>query len=712
MRKHALALVLLTFGYAAAGCGGGGSSGGGGASTAAGVSSATPTPLGSGSPSATTSAALGPPTRTAPAQLDTGPTLVLDTSGQHAFFDLPWPLDARRKANGAPDLARIPNPRGSTMVQRCVDIAHADADGFSPTGTIYFKFDAPIMAPVDDPALSTTPGYPVLLVDIDPSSPERLQKRPVHAAVKAAADSARPANLLQVLPVPGLGLRPSTQYAAIVLRSLGAPGKPFLGQAPGLTSLLAGQGAPGPIGADLARAYAPLQQALLDLRLHPDDIAAATVFTTGDPTASLIKQVRHVQTLPPPALVRPLVTRDTWPTFTALKGGWAAPAYQTGAPPFVWGGRQVVDAQGLPVSQRTEVSEFQLSIPKGTMPAAGFPLYFYVHGTGGLANQAIDRGRRTSPTIDPPLGSGLASVVSPKGWATSCTAGHMSPGRVGILSADGYANYNVLNPVAMRDNFIQMILEQVHFRNLLLSLRIDPSLCPGTDASASPDGKIRFDPQLLVVGGQSLGSYLSGMLAATVNGWKGAILSGAGGSWVEFGFGPKDPIDLTLALEVLFMPAGERLDRFHPLVMAFDLAVGRSDNTHYVRRVLRDPLPGHVAPHVLVIEGHDDAQVPTNLQRALVLAMGADMAGQDPGPRPDDQVAPVLGWGGLIRGPYPMTANRTLPNGETRTAVVVRYLPDGIMDGHYVWSQRDEPKRQIGAFIDALKQGQVPVVGP
>lgn len=57
---------------------------------------------------------------------------------------------------------------------------------------------------------------------------------------------------------------------------------------------------------------------------------------------------------------------------------------------------------------------------------------------------------------------------------------------------------------------------------------------------------MRFDPRLVVVGGQSLGSYLSGILAATVPDWKGAILTGAGGSWVEFGFGPKDPIDLTL----------------------------------------------------------------------------------------------------------------------------------------------------------------------
>lgn len=694
-----VSLGVLALGPSVAGCGGGGSGGGGGQAAAAVTSSSSPTPV--------TSAA---PQRQAPANLLTGPLVAMVTSATRGFFELPWPNDARRRSNGAPDLTGLPDPRRLGFMRRVTELAHADADGFSPTGTIYFQFDGAVLAPPDDPLQSVDPSAAILLVDIDPTSPTRLARHPFHAAVTRVAQGYRPANLLQVLPVPGLGLRPRTTYAAIVLRRLGAPGTAWLGQPPALTALLAGQAAPGPLGADLARAYAPLPAALRDLGVHPDDVAAATVFTTGDPAASLVRQARHVLTLPPQPLVRPLTTRDVYPDFTALRGAWAPPMYQAGTPPYVTGGRQVTDAQGLPVAQWTDSAEFQLSIPKGRMPAAGFPLYFYVHGTGGLPNQAIDRGRRPAKNVDPPPGSGLASFVSPAGWATSCTAGHLSPGRIGLLSADGYAAYDVLNPNAMRDNFVQMILEQVHFRSLLLSLRIDPALCPGTDASAAPDGKVRFDPQLLVVGGQSLGSYLSGILAAVVPGWKGAILTGAGGSWVEFGFGPKDPIDLTLALEVLFMTPGERLDRFHPLVMAFDLACGRSDNTHYVRHVLRDPLPGHVPPHVLVVEGVDDLQVSANLQRALLLAMGVDLAGGDPAPAGDERVATVLPWGGRGELPLPASLNRVLPGGERRTAIAVRYLPDGIMDGHYVWSQRPEPKRQIAEFITDLRRGVAPTV--
>src|SRR5207302_1586817 len=116
--------------------------------------------------------------------------------------------------------------------------------------------------------------------------------------------------------------------------------------------------------------------------------------------------------------------------------------------------------------------------------AKGFPLYFWVHGTGGNASQVIDRGRMPAPNIEPPLGSGIASNVAPVGWATACAAGPLSPTRIGFLSAQGYIAYDFFNPVAMRDNFAQMILEMVLFRRLLLDLRIDPALCPGTDASA------------------------------------------------------------------------------------------------------------------------------------------------------------------------------------------------------------------------------------
>ena len=60
--------------------------------------------------------------------------------------------------------------------------------------------------------------------------------------------------------------------------------------------------------------------------------------------------------------------------------------------------------------------------------------------------------------------------------------------------------------------------------------------------------------------------------------------------------------------------------------------------------------------------------------------------------------------------PYSLGGNVVLPTGEMRTNVVVRYPEDGIRDGHYVITQRDEPKRQVAEFCEAIANGHTPVI--
>lgn len=647
-------------------------------------------------------------------------------TAENTFFDLPWPLDTRRHEGGAPDLAGLPVPRVTAwfrlprrklFLKRAFRIAQREPTGFSPCGPIYLRFDGPVHAPAGGPSASLAEDATVFLVDLDPASPEFLARKPIDVTVTASADSIRPAHLMQILPVPGVPLRPGTRYAAVVLRDLGAPGHAFLGQPPALEALLRGEDPGGARGAALAEAFEPLAAFLPLMDLDPRRVAAATVFTTGDPAARLLRQTAHVARLPPPEVVE-LETRDAYPEFTALRGACRLPKTQRGFRPYLisglfGGGRQVVDDAGLPVPLGYDDAEFQLSVPKGRMPAEGFPLYLYVHGTGGLASQAIDRGYTSRPDDPPAPGSGYARTVGRAGWATACVATAFSPSRqtLGFLAGDGYAAYNILNPAAMRDNYIQMVLELVHFRNLLREIRIDPALCPGTDASAAPDGKVRFDPDEVVVGGQSLGSFLAGMLAGALGGFEGVVLSGAGATWIEFPFGPTDPIDLAATLSRAGLPEGETLDRVHPLLAVFDLAVGPADNVHFVPLILRDPPRGERPPHVLVIQGQEDHQVPINTQRALVLALKADLAGPEVGRSPAQQLLPALPWGGLRQLPLPVAGNRAIPGGEPVTAACVRYPGDPVLeDGHYVAFQLDDAKRRVVEFLRAIDRGETPVV--
>lgn len=641
-----------------------------------------------------------------PLPLAPGPLATLVFDAEQGFFGTPFPSDARRRSAGAPDLSGLPNPNGVGFVDASVEAA-GERDGFDPSGAVYFRFDRalPVSSRSPTAAPSALPG--VALLDVDERSPERGRRFPAWVRATDHHDGVRPANLLQVLPVPGVALREGTTYAVLVKRDLDGDGHAELGGSRAVEALLDDepQGAPGWVAA-----FAPLRRALPTLGVKKEQLAAATVFTTGNPTQELFDWTRAALDAPAPELVGPLVRERAYEGYVVLKGNVRLPLYQEGTPPhFFGGGRLVRDDDGRPVPQGYVDAPFYLTIPKGEIPRGGVPLYFYVHGTGGLATQAIDRGYRASPDDVSPPGSGLASWVAPVGFGTSCLAGTYSPDRIGWRALDGYAAYMFFNPVAMRDNFRQMLLEQVHFLRLLEELVIDRALVPEAKVH-DDDGGIRFSRELRVVGGQSLGSYLSGMLAALSGRFDAAILTGAGGSWIEFGFGPKDPVDLTALLDKIAMSRGERLDRFHPFITAFQTAVGPADNTHYTPYLSRRPREGARVPHVLIIEGQRDLQVPVNLQRALVLSVGADLVGGEVGATAEERLSPALRFGGLRHLPEGVGGNRRATDDTPRTVVVVRHEEDGRLEGHYVVFQQPRARAQLTGFLGDVAAGRTPFV--
>ena len=283
----------------------------------------------------------------------------------------------------------------------------------------------------------------------------------------------------------------------------------------------------------------------------------------------------------------------------------------------------------------------------------------------------------------------------------------MTPERLSSGGIGGYVFYNFLNPVAMRDNFRQALLEHILFRKLVENLRIDVSDCTGVDVSASTDGMAFYDPEMKVVMGQSLGSYLAGMLATIDPGYEGAILTGAGGSWVEFAFGARSPDLTALAMLALGLGGSEPFDVWHPGIAIFDWAVAPSDNTHYLDEILRDPTREDTRefdpPHVLVIEGDDDDNISTGLQRALLAAIGVDLLGEDVG-GPEDRVLPWIELAGRGAMDAPLSENVDTGLGM-RTGGVVRWLPDFDDGGHYVTFQLEGPKHQYGCFLESILEG-------
>jgi hypothetical protein len=640
--------------------------------------------------------------------------LVFSLADDAEFYDRPFPLETRRRADGRPDLAAFPNPRANELVQAYIDWAQRIADGFSPSGPIWFRFDGPLDPArlPSDPAQTVLPTSPILLINIDDASAERGRLTPVEAAVQQEETPFRPANLLQVLPVPGFNLLERTLYAVVVRTAVGSgdPARP-LETAPVLLDLLEDRTPSGTGGAELREVFAPLRAWLASAPLAARDVAAATVFRTGTVTAALRRAVEATAALPPPAPAAGPTLLLELPEYCAYEGTWSPPQYQEGTPPFEeTGGTMIFDATGAPVEQWLDTAPFVVAVPKRTMPATGFPLLFYVHGTGGVARQVLDRGT-TAPDGTPPAeGTGPAQRAAVRGWGASGYAMPIAPERVGeVESMGGFAMYNFFNPPTLRDNFLQAVLEHVLFRKLVLALRLDASDCPGVDPSAAPDGLVRYDPDRVVVMGQSLGSYVGGLLAAIDPGYQGAILTGAGGSWIEFPLGVETPVNLAeLLASAVHLPSVETLDRFHPILAIFDLGCGASDNTHYLDEILRRPPAGFDPPHVLVVEGDDDLFIGPGLQRALNAALGTDLAGPDVGPADRRIEAAVRLAGGRVLDP-PVTGNLETPAGP-RTGAVVRYLPDAEGAGHYVTFQLEAPQHQWGCFLETLAEDRAPTI--
>src|SRR6185312_10131983 len=236
-----------------------------------------------------------------------------------------------------------------------------------------FHFSAPLAPRDPTVVVPADASQPLLLVDVDPSSPERGALYPVVAGPPAA----------------------DPELAAWKL-------------------------------------YQPLWSTLASLGVDASRVAVATVFTTGDvvkDTADLSSKViaqyhSDVTSLSVPA-------DGAEPRFCKVIGKISYPQFQEGTPPFDSDGLFVMGEDGLPVKQRDEVVPIALALPRAPMPEGGYPLIVYFHGSGGLSTDLVDDGPLQSPTDDVGIpGQGPAYVMAPHGFAMAGSALPLNSERV------------------------------------------------------------------------------------------------------------------------------------------------------------------------------------------------------------------------------------------------------------------------------------------
>ncbi len=632
---------------------------------------------------------------------DDGPQLTpyfeLDASIDQpaTFWDMPFPSDLRLADTGAPDLTGFPNPRNVPILNALLSVAN-DRRGWPMMPIVYVRFHSQV--PEQTIATVIPPGDArVLLVDIDPDSPERGTSYPLVAA-SLPPDPYVPTDLVAFAPRPGIVLRGDTTYA-LVVRSAFAPGfKP----APQYLRVMQGKAPSTARGAAAIALYATLGDELDALSIPRDDVLVATIFTTGDEVARARKRSDAARTAHHPTIDNlALFGGTTHDGFCELRGTVTMPQFQKGAQPYDVDGRFVLDANDLPQRQSEMTIPLRITLPKAAMPASGWPLYQFFHGSGGTSSGLVDLGYSPTPDDMPEPGKGPGYVVAQHGIAAASAAMPVNPER--LPGATDYAYLNINNLSAFPYTFQQGVIEQRLFLDALLALQIPQSLVAGCGMPAPGGGAMHhFDSAKLMAGGQSMGGMYTNMIGATEARFGALVPTGAGGFWnlmiLETAIIPGARALLGTALGV----DDSTLLFVHPGLEVMALGWEIAEPLVFMARIARRPLPNADARHVYEPVGKGDEYFPVDIYDAAALAYGNQQAGPElwtsmQQALASDQLA------GLAT--YPVKANRS---GKTR--VVVQFDGDGIIDPHYLYRQIAEVKHQYGCFLASYVRDGVPTV--
>lgn len=635
-----------------------------------------------------------------------------DLSAPTTFYDLPMPSDLRLTAAGGPDYTGFPNPNQLPLIEGVRKVA-MDREGFPVIPVAYFRFTAPLPPQDAEAVVAADKASPFLLVDVDPQSDERGRLFPT-VATTPEPDDYTPENLLAVAPRPGFVLKPERRYAFVVRRALGdAAGDPL--EAPAqLADLAAGKTPEGALGEKAAALYTPLWETLDQIGVDRGEVAAATVFTTGDvvkSTFELSSTVKDQYSVEITDLALDPDDGATHERFCELHGKVVYPQFQTGAPPFDTDGLFEVDASGAPKKQRDEEAPIAIAIPKGPMPAGGYPLVVYFHGSGGVSTQFIDRGKVYTPDGEPEKGKGPAHELAYHGIASAGSALPVNPERLPGAGETEYLNLN--NLAAMRDTFRQGVVEQRLFIEALRKLQIDPALLAGCAGPELPAGEIayHFSEEDLLAQGQSMGGMYTNMIGSTEPRIRAVVPTGAGGFWTYFILKTSLIPGVASKVGVLLLQTMAPLTFMHPAMHVSETALEPADPMVYMPRLARRPLAGHPVRPIYEPVGKGDSYFPTVLYDAIVLAYGHPMAGDVVWPSMQESLA-LDGLDGVLS--YPVVDDlKSEPDGTPYTGVVVQYEGDGIYDPHGIYGQLDEVKYQYGCFFRTfLETGTARVLAP
>jgi hypothetical protein len=578
------------------------------------------------------------------------------------MFDAPVPAD---------DLTvTVDNPLSLPIVDQVQQLL-GDTNGFATTGAVFFQTSVAIdPTGLPDIPTSATADSPAFLIGIDPSAPDYGTRYPLEVSFESQGDRYGAPNLVTLLPVQGMPMRPSTRYAAVLT-----------------TDLHAASG--DPLAAASADALAKFPDAVGAVGVDASRIAGLTAFTTGDP-AKLLGIVRQAALAQPlPVIDAPFAnTGEDFTDFCVYHTTIPMPDWQSGTPPFTeTGGTWQFDANGQPIFQRSEDANLVVTVPRTPAPATGYPLVVFIRTGAGGDRPLVDRGQQAGPNlpaIEP--GEGPARYLARAGFAGIEVDGPLGGLRNTTDADEDFTIFNVQNLGAMRDNLRESAVELDVIAHAGVQLSIDTSDCSGASATST------FDASHVALMGHSMGSWIEPLAAAFEPIFGALILSGAGGSFIEniiYKQQPTPPYPVVVALLHV-----DSLLADNPMMTMSQWALESADPAPYDRAIVSEPPAGAAPRHVLMIQGIVDDYILPRIANTTSMSIGLDLAGPEIDTESDPRLAGQLTLGAML--PLDGHAMVALP---ATSNVVTQHLEDGIEDGHEVMFQEDPPKHEYQCFL-------------
>jgi hypothetical protein len=607
------------------------------------------------------------------------------------FFRLPFPNDVRTK-NGHPALSGFPTPGadllGYDVVDRYARDVEANADGFSAYPTVTFRFSGGI----DFDSLKAAG----VIRWIDVTSGGTYDELAFGWSATTARNQYVCPNAVSARTAQGAPLKPGSTYAVVISTGAKIPGGGPIARAEDFVAVLGAAAPADPALAGAWNAYKPLRDWATTKSESLDAVLVAAVFTVAHAPSAAQKIAAAVQAAAAPTAASwircgdaaspcPQATGDRScgsadPAFDELHAMVTLPIFQRGTAPYLTpndGGDVGTD----PSVQRTEAVCMSLTVPKGVpMPAGGWPLVIYAHGTGGSFRSQVTEGVAARlAAIDDGAGGKLYAAV------LGIDQVEHGPRRGASTASPDQLFYNFANPGASRGNPLQGAADQMALVRFAQAL--DLAL------AQSPTGaEIKFGP--IAFWGHSQGATAGSVALPYVTGPLGAVLSGQGASLIDALLGKRNPVDIADAVPLVL--EDPNVNSSHPVLSLLQNAIDPADPLNHARAMVAAPAP----KHVFMPYGQKDTFAPPATQAAYALAAGLGVALTAPSGQPPDPI------GSLPELAIPVSGNLVVA-GKPYTAVVREYGPNGY-DGHFVAFREATCEADVAHFLADALAGKVP----